>query len=162
MSTIAAIKGKFSAPGKGNVYAKANEVIVKITGADTNQTFEVVEEICKPGFQSRAHYHIKAFETFYVIEGSVDFQVGDELFHATKGSCIHIPPGVPHQGTSRDGVHMLMIYSPAGTEGMFAAMHALTQNQLMDAELTKKIAHEHDTVMIEQSKDGRGKGTILG
>jgi hypothetical protein len=48
-------KGKFSAPGEGNVYAKANEVIVKITGGDTNQTFEVVEENCKPGFQSRAH-----------------------------------------------------------------------------------------------------------
>jgi hypothetical protein len=57
---------------------------------------------------------------------------------------------------------MPMIYSPAGTEGMFAAMHALNQEQLMDAELTRKIALEHDTVMIEQSKDGRGKGTILG
>ena len=57
---------------------------------------------------------------------------------------------------------MLMIYSPAGTDGMFAAMHALTQDQLMDAELTRRIALDHDTVMIEQSKDGRGKGTILG
>ena len=57
---------------------------------------------------------------------------------------------------------MLMIYSPAGTEGMFAAMHALTQDQLMDANLTKEIALKYDTVMIEQSKDGRGKGTILG
>src|SRR6187551_2002700 len=138
-------KGKHSPPGKGNIYAKANEVIVKITGGDTDQTFEVVEENCKPGFQSRAHY-----------------QVGDELFHATKGSCIHIPPGVPHQVTSKDGVRMLMIYSPAGTEGMFAAMHALSQEQLMNAELTKKLALKHGTVMIEQSKDGRGKGTILG
>ena len=86
--------GKHSPPGKGNIYAKANEVIVKITGGDTDQTFEVVEENCKPGFQSRAHYHIKAYETFYVFDGSADFQVGDELFHAKKGSCVHIPPGV--------------------------------------------------------------------
>lgn len=155
-------KGKFSGPGEGNVYAKANEVIVKITGSDTNQTFEVVEENCKPGFQSRAHYHIKSFETFYVFAGSADFRVGDELFHAPTGSCVHIPPGVPHQVTSDEGVRMLMIYSPAGTDGMFAAMHALTQEQIMDAELTKKIAFEHDTVMIEETKDGRGKGTILG
>ena len=48
-------KGKHSPPGAGNIYAKANEVIVKITGDDTGQTFEVVEENCKPGFQSRAH-----------------------------------------------------------------------------------------------------------
>jgi hypothetical protein len=57
---------------------------------------------------------------------------------------------------------MLMIYSPAGTEGMFAAMHALTQDELMNAELTRQLALKHDTVMIEQSTDGRGKGTILG
>src|ERR1044072_6061412 len=155
-------RGKHSEPGKGNIYAKANEVIVKITDADTAQTFEVVEENCKPGFQSRAHYHIKAYETFYLFEGSADFQVGDELFHATKGSCVHIPPGVPHQVTSKEGVRMLMIYSPAGTEGMFAAMHKLTQEQIMDAERTKKIALEHDTVMIKQAPGGRGKGTILG
>ena len=81
---MASLKGKFSPPGQGNVYAKANEVIVKITGDDTNQTFEVVEETCKPGFQSRAHYHIKAYETFYVFDGSADFRVGDELFHGER------------------------------------------------------------------------------
>jgi hypothetical protein len=52
---------------------------------------------------------------------------------------------------------MLMIYSPAGTEGMFAAMHALTQDQLMDAELMRRIALEHNTVMIEKSEGERGK-----
>jgi mannose-6-phosphate isomerase-like protein (cupin superfamily) len=154
-------KGKHSPPGAGNIYAKANEVIVKITGDDNAQTFEVVAENCKPGFQSRAHYHIKAYETFYVFDRGADFRVGDDLFHA-HGSCVHIPPGVPHQVTSKDGVRMLIIYSPAGTEGMFAAMHALSQEQLMNAELTKQLALKHDTVMIEQSKDGRGKGTILG
>src|SRR4051812_26120995 len=86
-------KGKFSRPGEGSVYAKANEVIVKITGADTNQTFEVVEENCKPGFQSRAHYYIKAYETFYVFDGSAEFRVGDDTFHGEKGACVHIPPG---------------------------------------------------------------------
>jgi len=162
MPNSSVLKGKHSSPGEGNIYAKANEVIVKITGADTNNIFEVVEENCKPGFQSRLHYHIKAYETFYVFDGSADFQVGDEMFHAGKGSCVHIPPGVPHQVTSQDGVRMLMIYSPAGTEGMFADMHALTRGQLMNAELTKQIALKHDTVMLEHGKDGRGKGTILG
>ena len=140
MSNDAIQKGKHSSPGQGNIYAKANEVIVKVTGADTNQTFEVVEENCKPGFQSRLHYHTKAYETFYVFDGNADFQVGDEMFHAGKGSCVHIPPGVQHQVTSKDGVRMLMIYSPAGTEGMFAEMQALTPDQLMNAELTKQIA----------------------
>jgi mannose-6-phosphate isomerase-like protein (cupin superfamily) len=155
-------KGKHSPPGAGNIYAKANEVIVKITGSDTNQTFEIVEENCQPGFQSRAHFHIKAFETFYIFEGSAEFRVGDELYQASKGSCVHIPPGVPHQVTAPNGVRMLMIYSPAGTEGMFAAMHALSQEELMNPELMRQLALKYDTVMIEKSVDGRGKGTILG
>lgn len=162
MSIGATQKGKHSSAGEGNVYAKANEVIVKITGSDTNNSFEVVEENCKPGFQSRLHYHIKAYETFYVFEGNADFQIGEDMFHASKGSCIHIPPGIPHQVTSQDGVRMLMIYSPAGTEGMFADMHALTREQLMNAELTKQIALKHDTVMLEHGEHGHGKGTILG
>lgn len=156
------MKGKYSGPGQGNVYAKANEVIVKITGADTNHTFEVVEENCKPGFQSRAHYHTKAFETFYVFEGSADFLVGEERFHAQQGACVHIPPGITHQVSSKDGVRMLMIYSPAGTEGMFAAMHQLTQDQIMDAEFTTRLALQYDTVMVEAAPVGKGKGTILG
>ena len=155
-------KGKHSGPRQGNIYAKANEVIVKISGGDTGNTYEVVEENCKPGFQSRAHYHVKAYETFYIFEGSAEFQVGDELFEAEPGSCVHIPPGVTHQVTSTEGVRMLMIYSPAGTEGMFAAMHKLTQEQLMNAELTKTIALAHDTVMVEVAPGGKGKGTILG
>ena len=40
---------------------------------------------------------------------------------------------------------------------MDAAMRALTKEQIMDAGLTKKVALEHDTVMIEQPKDG-GRG----
>ena len=154
--------GKHSGPRQGNIYAKANEVIVKITGADTDNSYEVVEENCKPGFQSRAHYHIKAYETFYIFDGSADFQVGNDLFHASVGSCVHIPPGVTHQVTSKNGVRMLMIYSPAGTEGMFAAMHRLSPEELMNAELTKRLALEHDTVMVEAAPEGRGKGTILG
>jgi len=41
-------------------------------------------------------------------------------------------------------------------------VHALAPDQLMDAELTRKIALAHDTVMVEAAPGGRGKGTILG
>lgn len=77
-------KGKHSEPSAGNVYAKSNEVIVKIPGGDTNLTFEVVEENCRPGFHSRAHYHIKAFERFYAFEGSADFRSATSSTRRTK------------------------------------------------------------------------------
>jgi len=45
---------------------------------------------------------------------------------------------------------------------MFADMHALTPEQLMNPDFTKQLALKHDTAMIEELKDGHGKGTILG
>jgi len=44
MSGSVARKGKHSGPREGNIDARADEVIVKITGADTDGTFEAVEE----------------------------------------------------------------------------------------------------------------------
>ncbi len=35
-------------------------------------------------------------------------------------------------------------------------MHALSQDQLVDAELTKRIALDHDTVMIKKSESASG------
>jgi hypothetical protein len=56
---------------------------------------------------------------------------------------------LPHQVTAKDGVRMPMIFSPAGTEGMFTAMRALTLDWLTNAERTKAPAPKHEAVMIE-------------
>jgi len=162
MSAKVATKGKHSAPGEGNVYARANLATAKVTAADTNGAFEVFDEQCKPGFQSRLHLHTRSFQTCYVMEGTGEFLVGDELFHAKAGSCVHIPPGVAHQVSSKAGMRMVMIYSPPGLESMMKAMYALTPEQLADAELTGQIAREHDTIMIGERTGDRGKGTVLG
>jgi hypothetical protein len=92
MSAKTGDKGKHSPPGAGNIYAKANEVIVKITGDDTAQTFEVVEENCKPGFQSRAHYHIKAYETFYVSTAARIFRSAMNCFTRKKDHAFTFHP----------------------------------------------------------------------
>jgi quercetin dioxygenase-like cupin family protein len=162
MSVDAAANGKLSAPGEGDVFARANLAVVKITAADTNGTFELIDETCKPGFQSRLHIHTKSYQTCYVMEGSGEFLVGDERMSAEKGACVHIPPGIPHQVSSKDGMRMLMVYSPAGIGAMFAAMYKLTPEELKDSELTRKIAAEHDTIIVADSAGGRAMGTVLG
>jgi hypothetical protein len=75
---------------------------------------------------------------------------------------VHIPPGAPHQVTSKDGMRMLMVYASAGIGAMFAAMHALTPEQLKDSELTRRIAAEHYTVILADNEGGGSKGAVLG
>lgn len=155
-------KGKYSAAGEGNVYARANVATCKIGAADTNGTYEIFDEQCKPGFESRLHKHMKSFQVCYVVDGSGEFQLGDEVFHAKKGACVNIPPGVPHKVGSKEGMRMLMVYSPPGLENMMAAMKALTPEQLKDGALTAKILAAHDTIVLGEGAGSQGSGSVLG
>ena len=60
-------------------------------------------------------------ETFYVIEGECEWQVGDRLVRATPGTYLFIPPGVPHdiRNASDKPARMLMTVSPPGHEHYF-------------------------------------------
>jgi mannose-6-phosphate isomerase-like protein (cupin superfamily) len=156
------LQGKYSAAGEGNVYARANVATCKITASDTDGTFEIFDEQCKPGFESRLHMHTKSFQVCYVVDGAGEFQLGDQVFHAKKGACVNIPPGVPHKVRSKEGMRMLMVYSPPGLEGMMAAMKALSPQQLADGALTSKILAEHDTVVLGEGTGSKGSGSVLG
>ena len=156
------LQGKYSATGEGNVYARANVATCKITANDTAGTFEIFDEQCNPGFESRLHMHTKSFQVCYVVDGSGEFQLGDQVLHAKKGACVNIPPGVSHKVGSRDGMRMLMVYSPPGLEGMMKAMKALSPEQLADGALTSRILAEHDTVVLGEGTDSKGSGSVLG
>ncbi len=162
MSKPNTLQGKYSAAGEGNVYARANVATCKITATDTHGTFEIFDEQCKPGFESRLHLHTRSFQVCYVVDGSGEFQLGDQVFHAKKGACVNIPPGVPHKVGSREGMRMLMVYAPPGLEGMMKAMKALSPEQLADGALTSKILAEHDTVVLGEGAGSKGSGSVLG
>jgi quercetin dioxygenase-like cupin family protein len=145
------LKGKRVGPEEGNLYKRANDIFVKVTAQDTGGAYEVCEERCPSGFSSRKHKHTQNHETFYVLEGSATFILGDETFEATKGSLFHIPPGVVHQMIAgEDGIRMLMVYSPAEVEAMIRDMTSLTPEQQADFETGKKVAMKHNTIWVEE------------
>jgi quercetin dioxygenase-like cupin family protein len=49
-----------------------------------------------PGVATPLHRHEREAEAFYVLEGRLDYQAGDELFELYAGCFIHLPRGVPH------------------------------------------------------------------
>lgn len=62
------------------------------------------------------HLHIAQEEWFYVVEGRVVFQVGEQRFELGPGESVLAPRNVPHAfaGTGPDPAHMLIAFSPAG------------------------------------------------
>lgn len=48
------------------------------------------------GVATPLHQHTREAEAFYVLDGRVDYQAGDDLFELYEGCFIHLPAGVPH------------------------------------------------------------------
>jgi quercetin dioxygenase-like cupin family protein len=50
---------------------------------------------------ARAHYHRRATELYYVLEGEGSIILDGRAHTVSKGSIVHIPPGVVHGATGR-------------------------------------------------------------
>jgi quercetin dioxygenase-like cupin family protein len=69
-----------------------------------------------PGSGVDPHFHKGHSDSFYVLEGEVEFHVGDEVVHATPGSYVLAPPNVVHwfRNVSDEPVRMLNLHTPGG------------------------------------------------
>ena len=77
--------------------------------------FELVELHFGPGFEGvEPHSHDDFVDSFYVLLGEAEFQVGDERHRAGPGSFVAAPPGVVHGfWNAGDGeLVMLNVHAP--------------------------------------------------
>lgn len=139
----------FIRPGEGTLYDRNNEMWIKVPTNETNGTYEICEEICPAGFESKKHAHRKDFETFYIVDGSATWTVGEETIEATKGTIINIPPNVPHKVVTRNGCHMLMVFGPGQQAAMFDEMDKLTPDERENMDVIHDILDRHDVVPHE-------------
>ena len=69
-----------------------------------------------PGSGVDPHFHKGHSDSFYVLEGEVEFHVGDEVVHGTPGTYVLAPPDVVHwfRNVSDAPVRMLNLHTPGG------------------------------------------------
>ena len=90
---------------------------VKASSADTGGRYTFVEMTAPAGLQVPLHVHHTEDEGFYVVEGSITIQLGDELIEVGAGEHAYGPHGIPHRFTvGPDGARMLWILAPGGFE----------------------------------------------
>jgi mannose-6-phosphate isomerase-like protein (cupin superfamily) len=92
---------------------------VKASAADTGGLYTLVEMTAPPGLQTPLHVHHVEDEGFYVLEGSITVQVGEESIEVPAGRHAFGPHGVPHRFTvGPDGARMLWVLAPGGFEDL--------------------------------------------
>jgi quercetin dioxygenase-like cupin family protein len=77
--------------------------------------YEVIELRFGPDFEGvDLHSHEDHVDSFYVLAGEVEFQVGEEVFRAGPGSFVAAPAGVTHgfQNVGGTELRMVNIHAP--------------------------------------------------
>jgi quercetin dioxygenase-like cupin family protein len=144
MSTKAVIRK----PDEGRTVTLAGKpLFFLVTGPDTKHT-SMFDWTVPAGFSTGLHVHRVQEETFYVLEGECQWQIGDEMIRATPGTYVFIPPGVPHNiGNASDKpAKMIMTVSPPGHEHYFEELAKLAaQGSRPDPDSIAALRSRYDT-----------------
>ena len=109
-------------PGNGRTIAVVGDVYrFLVTGEDTDGKYALWEAIVPPGGGPPPHVHSREEEGFYILEGEITLQVGEERIVVTAGMFANMPVGAPHsfKNESSRPAKMLISVAPAGLEKMF-------------------------------------------
>jgi quercetin dioxygenase-like cupin family protein len=92
---------------------------IKATATDTGGLMTVIEVTEPPGMEAPLHVHHRDDEGFWILEGDVTFEVGDQTIEASAGDYVFGPRDIPHRFTVGDnGCRMLFILVPGGIEDL--------------------------------------------
>jgi len=90
------------------------------TGKDTDNAYALIHCFFRKGFTPPPHYHQYEDESFYLLDGMIDFRVGEKKFRAAAGELVILPKEIPHSfDLVSDTAKALLLITPAGFETVF-------------------------------------------
>jgi len=95
---------------------------IVIPGKQTNGEFAMIDMLVPPGGGPGPHAHASFHESFYVVEGEVEFKTEEGKSIARKGDVITIPKGGAihaFKNASNEMAHLLCTVIPAGLDAFF-------------------------------------------
>jgi quercetin dioxygenase-like cupin family protein len=143
-------------PGEAKeVVLSGHPMAFLVTGEDTKHT-SMFDWTMPPRFSTGLHVHRTQEETFYVLDGECDWQVGDRRIRATPGTFLFIPPGVPHNiaNTTDKAARVLMTVSPPGHENYFEELaKAVSHESPPDTKTIGELRRRYDTDQLSALKN---------
>ena len=102
----------------------------KVSAADTEQKYLLVEVHTPPGHGPELHIHPGQNELFFVLKGSIGVQCGPARTTLRAGDAFMAPADVPHAFVTlgTEPAHLLNLFDPAGQMESFFADYAPVVN----------------------------------
>jgi len=111
------------------VHMGSNIVTFVLSGDETGGAYSLTEFIiaAPPSPGPPIHIHGMGDEAAYVLEGELEFRLGEQTIKASAGSVIFVPKGTSHNVTNLGPgqAKIMIILSPPGFEGYWREMAEL-------------------------------------
>ncbi len=138
---------KIVQPGEGDIGGLAPGVGVqfKIEAADTGGALSIVEHTFAPRSMVPPHIHTQEDEISIVVEGTVGFRSNDDEVVLTPGAYIVKPREQVHAmwNAGDAPARIIELIVPAGFEGFFRGLTAMTATGAVDPRAVAKLAEQY-------------------
>ncbi|MCG7209789.1 cupin domain-containing protein [Streptomyces arenae] len=115
--------GAVHVPASGGVvkWVSGDEYSIKLTGEQSNGSLGFVVATVPPGNGPVAHIHLENDESFFLLDGELEFLSGEKTFTASTGDFVFVPRGVRHRfrNLTTTDVKMAFLNTPGGPEEFF-------------------------------------------
>jgi mannose-6-phosphate isomerase-like protein (cupin superfamily) len=143
--------------GQGTVLnARGSAMFFKATRASTNGAFSLMERTLPPGGRKPPpHIHTNCEEAFYVLDGEVEFSLGETTAVGRPDTFVLVPGGVAHTfgNAGKTQARLLVIHAPA-MDPYFEELQALWSGAVPpsreeEIELMRRHGMEPATAVLE-------------
>lgn len=112
--------------------ARGSVMFFKATRTSTNGAFSLMERTLPPGGRKPPpHIHTNCEEAFYVLEGEVEFTLGEESVIGRRDTFVLVPDGVAHTfgNAGSEQARLLVLHAPA-MDAYFEELQALWSKEI--------------------------------
>jgi mannose-6-phosphate isomerase-like protein (cupin superfamily) len=122
-STTTPNSAAYSLPtGEGErIWIVGDTMTLKATGESTGGGLVLLENLTAPGGGPPPHVHTREDEFWFVLDGTFEIRIGDEVHSLGPGGFAYAPRGTVHnfRNTADTPSRVLVGFTPAGMEGFF-------------------------------------------
>ncbi len=138
-------RGLVVLPGRGRVFGGGPHCPTVKVGPEAGGPFGVLESVLPPGAGPPRHRHRRYDEAFYVLEGHIEYYVGDRRVTATAGTLVFVPAHCAHgfRNVGASAARHLVITAPAEALDMIEAVYAVAPDHLAE------VFAQYDTDLVD-------------
>ena len=134
----------FLGADEGRAYQMLTHTIVrKVTTVDSNGYYALAELTDTAGSGPPLHSHPWE-ETFYILEGELEVQIGNQQQFCTAGSVAHVPANAVHGFRILSPVaRALLVIAPASAEAFYLEVSDRVSDLETDMETMQEICAQY-------------------